>query len=392
MKYNFDEIIDRKNTNCLKYDFAVERGRPENVLPFWVADMDFRTPPEVVEALIKRVEHGIFGYSSPKTDYFQTVSNWFERRHGWKPNPDGFVITCSVVFALSSLIRAVTNEGDAVIICQPVYYPFSSCITQNNRKLVVSELTFSGGKYEIDFDDFERKIVDNGVKAFILCSPHNPVGRVWTKTELVRLGDICLRHGVFVISDEIHADFTYAGYKHTVFTEVKEEFKDICAVCTAPTKTFNLAGLHVSNIYVPNKEIREKLCADLDMVGFSQPNVMGMTACAAAYKYGEQWLDELKSYLTDNLNFTREYLKKNLPEITLIEPEATYLIWLDCRKIGLSDSELQNLVEQKAGLWLDDGYIFGQGGSGFERINIACPRAILKEGLDRFASAVQSLR
>ena len=392
MKYNFDEIIDRKNTSCLKYDFAVERGRPEDVLPFWVADMDFRTPPEIVEALISRAKHGIFGYTSPKEEYFKAVAGWFERRHNWSPDPEGFVLTCSVVFAISALIRTVTKEGDSVLICQPVYYPFSTCVTQNNRKLVVSELNFKDGKYEVNFEDFEKKIIEEGVKAFILCNPHNPVGRVWTRDELVRMGDICKKHGVFVISDEIHADFTYAGYKHIVFTELKKEYLDMCAVCTAPTKTFNLAGLHVSNTYVPNAEIRAKLRADLDAVGFSQPNVMGMTACVAAYTYGAEWLDELKSYLTENLNFARKYLKENLPDIKLIEPEGTYLIWLDCRALKLSDEELQNLVEQKAKLWLDDGYIFGKGGSGFERINIACPRATLKEGLDRFTRAVKSLR
>ena len=390
MKYDFDRYIDRRNTNCLKYDFAVERGRPADVLPLWVADMDLSTPPEVIAAIKERADHGIFGYTMPKREYFSAVADWFKTRHGWNADPDKFICTPGVVFAICTLIRAVTDVGDGVIICQPVYYPFATSIENNKRKLVVSELKYENGKYSVDFEDFEKKIVENKVKAFILCSPHNPVGRVWTKAELERLGDICLKHGVFVISDEIHADFTADGHKHLVFPTIKKEFEKTCAVCTSPSKSFNLAGLQISNIYIPDSGVRKKFEDELDMVGYWEPSVIGMTACVAAYSKGGKWLDALKEYLKENLAFTREYLKDNLPEIKLIEPEGTYLIWLDCRALGLSDEQLQNLVEQKGKLWLDDGYIFGLGGSGFERINLACPRATLKDALDRLKDAVKN--
>lgn len=390
MKYDFDSQIDRKNTYCLKYDYAVENGKPADALPLWIADMDFGTAPEVVEALKKRAEHGVFGYTMPKKDYFQTVANWFKTRHGWNADPEKFICVPGVVFGICSLIRAVTEVGDSVLICQPVYYPFSTAVTRNKRKLVVSELKEENGRYTVDFEDFEKKIIENKVKAFILCSPHNPVGRVWTREELEKMGNICLKHGVFVISDEIHADFTYEGHKHIMFPTVKKEFEKTCAVCTAPTKTFNLAGLQISNIYIPDPQVRKKFEDDLDIIAYWEPNIFGVTACHAAYTKGGEWLNQLKKYLKENLDFVRRYLNENLPEIKLVEPEGTYLVWLDCRSLGLSDEELQTLVEQKAKLWLDDGYMFGAGGSGYERINIACPRATLKIALDKLKSAIKS--
>lgn len=389
MKYDFDKINDRRNTYCLKYDFAEERGKPSDVIPLWVADMDIRTPEAVTRALKQRAEQGIFGYTMPKEDYFRIVADWFKTRHGFDANPSDFICTPGVVFALCTLIRAVTAPGDGVIICQPVYYPFESSVRNNGRKTVVSRLVYKDGRYSVDFDDFEAKIVQNNVKAFILCSPHNPVGRVWTRAELLRMGEICLRHGVFVISDEIHADFTY-GKKHLIFPSVDERFADNCAVCTAPSKTFNLAGLQISHIYIPNKDVRKAFELELDKVGYWEPNVMGLTAAAAAYKDGADWLDALKEYLAENLAFTREYIAANIPGIELVEPEGTYLLWLDCRKLGLDDGKLTELVEQKARLWLDDGYIFGEGGSGFERINIACPRSTLEKALSQLARAVKS--
>lgn len=388
MKYDFDKIIDRKNTSCLKYDFAAENGKSGDALPLWIADMDIGTAPEVVEAIKSKADHGIFGYTMPKRDYFEVVANWFKKRHGWNADPNRFICVPGVVFAISTLIRAVTQVGDAVIICQPVYYPFSTAVNNNKRKLVISELKYKKGGYTIDFEDFERKIAENDVKAFILCSPHNPVGRVWTGEELERLGDICLKHGVFVISDEIHADFTFNGHKHIVFPAVKEEYEKTCAVCTSPSKSFNLAGLQVSNIYIPDSIVRKRFEDELDMMGYWEPPVFGLTACAAAYEKGDGWLDELKQYLAENLAFVRAYLTENLPNIKLVEPEGTYLLWLDCRALGLDDEQLQELIEQRAKLWLDEGYIFGKGGSGFERINIACPRATLETALERLKEGV----
>ncbi|MDE5722060.1 MAG: pyridoxal phosphate-dependent aminotransferase [Clostridia bacterium] len=391
MKYDFNKVYDRKNTNSLKYDFAAERGKPEDILPLWVADMDFKAPDEVITALNKKAEHGIFGYSEPDENYYSALHGWFLSRHGWNTQPHKFVITCGVVFSICSLIRILTKKDDAVIICQPVYYPFAQSVTDNGRKLVVSELKNDGGYYTIDFEDFERKIIENDVKAFILCNPHNPVGRVWTREELLRLGDICLKHGVFVISDEIHSDFVYGNYNHTVFSTVKKEFEKISAICTAPTKTFNLAGLHVANTYISDDEIHNKFVRELGGQGYSQPNIMGLVACQAAYAHGAKWLDGLKVYLQENIDFIRNYISENIPRLSFAPPQGTYLAWIDCRKLNLSDSELENFITDEAGLWLDDGYIFGKGGSGFERINFACPRSTLKAALERLKTAMRSL-
>lgn len=389
MIYDFDKIIDRRDTNSLKYDFAQERGRPKDILPLWVADMDFRAPDEVVSVLKEKSEHGIFGYSEPKKEYFDALVHWFVKRHGWNPQADKFVLSCGVVYAICTLIRILTQEGDGVLICQPVYYPFEESIVANRRKLVVSRLVNDNGEYSVDFEDFERKITENGVKLFILCNPHNPVGRVWTKAELETMGDICLKHGVFVISDEIHSDFIAEGYTHTVFSTVKPSFEKNCAVCTAPTKTFNLAGLHIANIYIPDDAVRSEYKKELCRQGFSQSNVMGIVACQAAYSYGESWLEQLKAYLKGNVDYVKAFLREELPQIRLTEPQGTYLLWLDFSSYGFSNAALKKLIIEKAGLWLDDGYIFGAGGSGFERINIACPRAILKEAMRRLKRALE---
>lgn len=391
MQYDFDTIIDRKNTDSLKYDFAAKRGLPEGVLPLWVADMDFRTPPCVIEALVEKSRHGIFGYSDTREDYDEVLHNWFLKQFGWNVQPDWLVKTPGVVFAINIAIRALTDEGDAVLIQQPVYYPFAASIRANRRKLVVNQLVYSEGKYSIDFEDFEEKIIQNRVKLFILCSPHNPVGRVWTREELVRLGEICLKHNVLVVADEIHEDFTYPGHRHLVFADVKPEFSEMAITCTAPTKTFNLAGLQISNIFIPNPEIRQRFKKEITRSGYGDPNIMGIVACRAAYKGGSEWLAELKAYLLGNLNDLRDFLTQRLPQIKLVEPEGTYLVWLDCSGLGLDDKELEDFIINKAGLWLDSGTMFGAGGEGFQRINIACPRAILEKALTQLEGAVNRL-
>ncbi|MBE5763708.1 MAG: pyridoxal phosphate-dependent aminotransferase [Clostridiales bacterium] len=383
MKYNFDEVINRHNTNSLKYDFALQRKRPQDAIPLWVADMDFKTLDEVQNALVNKSKHGIFGYSEPTKEYFDALNTWFKKHHNWDIDTSKVVLACGVVFAIAATIRALTKENDAVLICQPVYYPFEETIKVNNRKLIVSELVNINGRYEVDYEDFEAKIVNNDVKLFVLCNPHNPVGRVWTKDELEKIGDICLKHNVFVISDEIHSDFTYEGNNHTVFCTIKKEFEDNCIVCTAPTKTFNLAGLHISNIYIPNDSVRRKYKLEMDRIGYSQSNIIGIVACQAAYENGDLWLNELKQYLKGNLEFVRNYINTNLPKLKLIEPEGTYLLWIDCKGLELCDYELKELINYKAKVWVDDGYVFGKGGSGYIRINIACPRSILKQALDR---------
>lgn len=392
MSYDFDRIVDRRGTNCLKYDFAKERGKREDVLPLWVADMDFRTAPEILERLQQAVSHGIFGYSEGKEDYFLAVQRWYAEHFGWQVEKSWLVKTPGVVFAIAMAIRAFTEEGDAVLLQQPVYYPFSEVIRDNNRVLINSPLKLKEGHYEIDFEDLEEKIQENGVKLFLLCSPHNPVGRVWQEWELRKLGDICLRHGVLVVSDEIHSDFTYEGHVHHVFANLSPEFSDITVTCTAPSKTFNLAGLQVSNIFISNVKLRKQFKKAMDAAGYSQLNLMGLVACQAAYEKGEPWLKALKAYLSENLNFVREYLKERLPKITLVEPEGTYLIWLDFRELGLTETQREDLIVNKARLWLDSGAMFGVDGEGFERINIACPRSVLRQALEQLEEALRELK
>jgi cystathionine beta-lyase len=391
MNYDFDQIIDRKNTNSLKYDFAAERQKPSDILPLWVADMDFPAPPEVLEEIHRAVSHGIFGYSEVKTDYFDAVHTWFLRHYGWDTREEWLIKTPGVVYAITMAVRALTGEGDGVLIQQPVYYPFSESIRLNHRRLVVNSLRYEEHKYFIDFEDFENKIITEKVKLFILCNPHNPVGRVWSAEELTRMGDICLKHNVIVISDEIHCDFTYPGFTHTVFANIKEAFAQNSIICTAPSKSFNLAGLQISNLFIRNEVIRRKMKSELAASGYSQCNTLGLVACKAAYQYGEPWMKELISYLFGNLQFVREYLSKHLPKITLVEPQGTYLIWLDFREMGLSGKELEHLIVHEAKLWLDYGTMFGEDGEGFERINIACPRQILAQAMEQLKHAVQAL-
>lgn len=388
MKYNFNEIIDRKGTDSLKYDFAVERGLPKDVLPLWVADMDFPVEDHIKEALIRAAEHAIFGYSDTKDDYFEVLSSWYERRFFWKVKKEWLVKTPGVVFAIAMAIQALTKENEAIIIQEPVYYPFSSTIRANNRKLVINNLVLKKDKYHIDFVDFEKKIIENNVKLFILCSPHNPVGRVWTREELQKLANICLKHKVYIFSDEIHSDLVYEKDTHTIFANLGKDVEDSCIVATAPSKTFNIAGLQVSNIWIANEKMRDAFKEAIDRAGYSQLNNMGLIATKAAYKYGEEWLEELKIYLKSNIDFVREFLKDKLPNIKLIEPEGTYLLWLDCRELGLSEKERQGLIQNKAKLWLDTGTMFGKAGAGFERINIACPRKTLEEAMNRLKEAI----
>lgn len=390
-KYNFDEETDRRNSNCLKYDFAAERGKPEGILPLWVADMDFKVPQEVTDELSRVAAHGIFGYSEVKEDYFLAVRNWFMKHFQWEVKSEWLVKTPGVVYAIATAVKTFTMPGDSVLICQPVYYPFMECIVDNGRKLVNSQLVYENGKYHIDFNDFEEKIINNNVKLFLLCSPHNPVGRVWTRDELIRIGGICIKHGVLVLSDEIHCDFTYDGYTHIPFAGISEEFANNSIICTAPSKTFNIAGLQVSNIFIPDRKIRKRFKQGVAASGYSQLNVMGLAACKAAYEYGEEWYLELKEYLKGNLDYVRSFLDEKLPQITLVEPEGTYLIWLDCSRLGLSHEELEKLIVYKANLWLDGGAIFGKETEQFQRINIACQRATLEKAMKQLKAAVDEM-
>ncbi|MCI5698815.1 MAG: pyridoxal phosphate-dependent aminotransferase [Lachnospiraceae bacterium] len=388
MKYDFDTVIDRRGTNCLKYDFARERGKREDVLPLWVADMDFKTAPVVLEKLEERVQHGIFGYSEGKEEYFRAVESWYEKRFGWKVKRNWMVKTPGVVFAIAMAVRAFTEEGNGVLIQQPVYYPFSEAILDNRRKLVNNPLKLINGHYEIDFADFEEKIVNEEVKLFLLCSPHNPAGRVWKEWELKKMGDICRKYGVLVVSDEIHSDFVWSGNRHLVFSALSPEYEKITITCTSPSKTFNLAGLQISNIFIPNHELKKRFRQEIAASGYSQLNTLGLTACQAAYEGGEEWLEEVKQYIWENYLFLKEYLGQKIPKIHALDPEGTYLVWLDFRELGLTEQEREDLVVNKAHLWLDSGAMFGKDGEGFERINIACPRKTLEKALKQLEEAL----
>lgn len=388
MPTNFDDIIDRKNTNSLKYDFAVERGKPEGLLPMWVADMDFRVYQPILDDLHAAINHGIFGYSEAKNSYFIPLHNWFYTHFQWETKSEWLIKTPGIVYAIAAAIHAFTKEGEAVLIQQPVYYPFMECIIDSNRTLVNNQLVYQNGKYTIDFEDFESKIIKNNVKLFLLCSPHNPVGRVWTKEELTKIGEICVEHNVIVLSDEIHCDFTYDGYMHTVFASINDTFAEHSVICTSPSKTFNMAGMQVSNILIPNPELRKSFKHAINASGYSQLGTLSLIACQSAYEKGEPWYLELKDYLAGNLEFVRNFIQNKIPEIKLVEPEGTYLIWLDFSSLGLSSCELENLIINKAKLWLDNGAIFGKETSQFERINIACPRATLNQALVQLEQAI----
>jgi len=389
-KYDFDKVVNRDNTNSTKWNFRKELFGVEDVLPMWVADMDFTVPPAIVEAIKKRADHGIFGYSQPDDRYYQATINWMKKRHNWDIKKEWFVITPGVVPAISMLVRTFTHPGDKVILQSPVYYPFYSAITLNGCQVVLNPLKFEDGHYTMDFNDLETKF-DSRVKLLILCSPHNPVGRVWSKEELTKLGEICLKHNVIIISDEIHEDLVYKEYTHIPFASLSEEFAMHSITCTAPSKTFNLAGLQTSNIIIPNPKLRNDFQNMLESNAITSPNIFGIVALQTAYEEGEEWLDQLLDYLHENLNFLIEYIEKNMPQIKVIKPEGTYLVWLDFRSLGMDALSLKNFLLEKAKVAFDDGYIFGPGGEGFERINIACPRSLLKEGLDRIARAVNSL-
>jgi len=384
MKYDFDSVIDRSNSYSIKYEPSW-RGKPDDVLPLWVADMDFAAPVCVQEALIRRAQHGIFGYSEPDAAYFDVTRKWFEERFSWTTEREWLTITPGVVNALYIAVRALTKPNDGIVIQQPVYYPFESSIRKTGRQLLVNELVYKDGHYSIDFQDFETKIKQ--AKMFILCNPHNPVGRVWKSDELSRMGEIALRHGVTVIADEIHEDFVFSDHKHIVFSALNRDFADITVTCTSPSKTFNLAGLLCANIFISNKDMREKFKEEYLRCGLSQPGVMGLIACKAAYEDGAEWLDQLLGYLSENMLFLKTYLSQHIPKIKLIEPEGTYLAWLDCNELGLSAQKLDEALIQGK-LWLSAGHSFGKGGNGFERMNAACPRSVLHDALERLKNTV----
>lgn len=384
MEFDFDKIIDRANTFAIKYDLAEKRNKPKDAISLWVADMDFPTAPCICDALQERVLHGIFGYSRPDARYYDAVKNWFRTRHGFEIHDEEIVNTPGVVFAIGAAVRAFTKRGDSVLIQKPVYYPFANVISSNGRRVVNNPLVLRNGRYEIDFDDFEKKITEENVRLFILCSPHNPGGRVWKKNELLKICEICLRHNVLVVSDEIHSDITFGKNVHTVYANLSEAASENSIICTSPSKTFNLAGLQFSNIIIKNKKIRDEFQKEIDRTGYDEPSLMGIVAATAAYSDGEKWFDAAMDYIWRNILFTEKYISEHCPKIRVMEPEGSYLVWLDFSAFtDLSDLEISKRILNNAKVWLDYGLMFGSEGEKFQRINVATPRRILEEALSR---------
>lgn len=386
MNYDFDTVTDRKNTNAIKYDLAKKRGKPEDAVSLWVADMDFPTAPCIQKAVAEKAAHGIWGYSRPDNRYYDALKKWYKERHNFEVQNEWVVNTPGVCFALATAIKAFTNEGESVLIQKPVYYPFFNIINSLQRKVVNSSLILKNSHYEIDFDDFERKIVQENVKMFILCSPHNPGGRVWTKQELQKISEICLAHNVLVVSDEIHSDIIFGSNVHTVYGSLSEQALKNSIICTAPSKSFNLAGLQFSNIFIADEKLRKAFSKELEKTGYDEPSVFGIVAATAAYSEGADWFDSVKSYIWENILFAKKYIEENASQIKVLVPEGTYLLWLDFSETGLSDSEINDRVLNKAKVWLDRGSMFGKEGEKFQRINCATPRIILEDALKRICS------
>ncbi len=385
--YNFDQINERHNTNSIKYDEGPAKNK--DIIPMWVADMDFEVLPEIKEALIKRAEHGIFGYAKVTDEYKKAVQSWMKTRHDFEIDTDWIVTTPGVVTALRLAIQAYTKENDNVLILRPVYHPFEYTVVQSGRTVVECPLNIEKN-YEIDFDVFEKLIITHNVKLFILCNPHNPIGKVWKKEDLLKIGTICKKHNVIIVSDEIHMDFVYPGHIHIPFYNVEESFKDIAVICTAPSKTFNLASLHTSNIVIANPQLKEAFIEVKNKNGVGDPNIFGLDACQAAYTYGHQWVDELVLYLHNNMTYMQDYIENHIPQIHMIKPEGLYLAWIDMRELGLSNDELHDFMLNEAKIWVNDGYVFGLGGDGFIRVNVATPLSNLMKALKQLEEAIKN--
>ncbi len=387
MAFDFDTLLDRVPSGSLKWGGCVRSSPDEEVLPLWVADMDFPSPPEVVEAIRRRAEHPIYGYPVRTDGYYDSLIAWMRRRNGWEIQRDWICFSPGVVPALNIAVLAYTQPGDKVVVQTPVYYPFSSAVLSNGRQLVENSLKLEGGRYVMDFEDLERKL-DSRTKLLILCSPHNPVGRVWERGELERLVELCARKGVVIVSDEIHSDLILGGRKHVCTAALSPEAARMTVTLGAPNKTFNIAGLGIANAIIPDRRLREAFMNQAANLGLGIANVFGIVAQEAAYSKGEAWLEELLSYLRGNYGRLVSFLAERLPSLSVLPLEGTYLAWIDCRRLGMSDAELKAFFLKEAKLWLDEGTMFGSGGSGFMRINLACPRSLLDEALSRLEKAL----
>ena len=390
MKFNFDKIIDRTNNFSAKWSEMNKNFGTNNLLPMWVADMDFLTAPCVMEALKDRLEQGIFGYTTRPSSYNESIVNWLDNRFSWKINQEWLMFSPAVITSISLLIQNLTQKNDKIMIQEPVYSPFHSIVESNERNLVISPLVkLDDGSYVMDYEDIEAKIKD--VKVFILCNPHNPVGRVWTREELTRLGEICLKHNVLVISDEIHSDIILKNHKHTPFASISKEFSENTITCMAPTKTFNLAGLQSSFLVISNPYYYEVMDKAFSILDIKRNNAFSLVATEAAYNYGEDWLYELIKYIEDNVDFAIDYIKNHMPQLKVKKPAGTYLLWVDFSNLNVDKKDLKNALINKGRIALSDGSSFGIGGDGYYRINLACPRSMVLEGLKRIEFAIKSL-
>ena len=385
MKYDFYKTIDRRATNSYKWDSA-----PDGVLPMWVADMDFRTAPAIIDALQKRVAHGIFGYTRVPDAYYDAVTSWFSRRHGWDIDREWIIYTSGVVPAVSAVIKALTVPGDKVIVQTPVYNCFFSSIRNNGCEIVSNPLRRAADTYEMDFDALERCAADPRAKVMLLCNPHNPAGRVWTPDELTRLGNICLRNGVTVVADEIHCELVYQGFKYTPFASLSDAFLHRSVTCVSPSKAFNIAGLQIANIVAFDNDLRSRIDKAININEVCDVNPFGVAATIAAYNEGEEWLNQLVDYLHGNYEAMAEFCRRELPEFPITRLEGTYLVWMDCSSLGMSSDALEHALLDDARLWLNAGTMYGAEGEGYMRWNIACPRSVMLDGLNRFLNFVRS--
>ena len=390
MKYNFDEIIDRTGTSCVKWDFAGKYFGAKDLLPMWVADMDFKTPDFIVDAVKKRAAHEIYGYTIRPDSYYHSMIKWIDKKHHWKIKKDWIIFSPGIVPAVNMAVMAYTKPGDKVIVQPPVYFPFFSAVTDNGRQLVYNQLKLENGRYIMDFDDLEKKI-DNRTRMIVISNPHNPGGSAWTKEELTRLGKMCIEKNIILISDEIHSDLVIPPFKHTVAANISEEIARVTVSMMAPSKTFNLAGMASSSVIISNPELRNIFQIMLDRVHVGMGNLFGMVASEAAYTHGEEWLNQMLDYVKGNLDYMEDYIKKHIPKIKMIRPEATYLVWLDFRELRMNSEDLKKFILHDAKLGLNDGPVFGPGGDGFQRMNVACPRAYVVEAMQRLEKAISEL-
>ena len=390
MKYDFETLVNRRNTGSHKWEGMYEQipDAGDEIVPLSVADMELKNPPAIVEGLKKYLDNIILGYTGETENYYKSVTSWMERRHGFSPKKEWFVMTAGVVPAIKEMVGAFTKDGDSVLMLTPVYYPVYSSVEANGRTVLGSELILEGTEYRIDFEDFAEKAARPETTLCILSSPHNPIGRIWTKEELLKLCEICLENNVFIISDEIHFDLIMPGFEHVSMGTFEEKYLNNCAICTAPSKTFNLAGLQTSNIFIPNEEYRNKMTAAR---GYFSLNIFGYKACELAYDECEEWLDELLLFLDENRKFVEEFVAEKMPEVKVHRLQGTYLMWLDFRAWGMNEKELEDFMVHKAEAIFDEGYVFGEGGIGFERINIACPKKVLENTLERIYKAKKEL-